>query len=244
MKSGGTQSILTDPKRGAFSKYRAVTVGDKSIFFLMKYEFIMMLCSGMPGALGLLLRQKLYPGLLRSCGKGVAFGRNVAIRNPHRISIGRGSIIEENATLDAKGAEGDGITIGEGVFLGKGTIISTTDGTIEIDDGANISNNCRIGTIGTTRVGKKVLLAAYCYLVGAGHEVDDLDTAILDQPNTSQGGCSVGDGSWLGTRVTVMDGAHIENDCIVGAHSLVTKSIPAYSIALGTPAVVKKNRKD
>lgn len=235
--------MLNDPNQSAFEKYKRVVVGDRGIGFFIAYELITMICGPMPGALGIALRQVFYPYLFRDCGKGVVFGRNVAVRNPHRISLGRAVVIEESCTLDAKGVEGGGISIGDGTFVGKGTIISTTDGTIDIDEGCNLGSNIRIGTIGHTRLGKKCLLAAYCYLVGAGHEMEDLDTPILDQANTSEGGVTLGDNVWLGARVTVMDGKTVGSHSIVGAHALVTKDLPEYSISKGTPAEVVRSRK-
>lgn len=244
MKTVGTQSVLNDPNKSAFDKYRKVVTGDKGLGYFIAYELFTMVLGPMPGALGIVLRQIFYPYLFRGFGKGVAIGRNVAIRNPQRISLGRGVIIEENCTMDAKGNEGQGIIIDDHVFVGKGSILSTTDGTVEICEGANIGSNCRIGTVGHTKVGKKALLAAYCYLVGAGHEHDDLETPILDQPNTSEGGVTIGDGCWLGARTTVMDGISIGNDAMIGAHSLVTKHVEAFAIAVGTPAKTIRSRKD
>ena len=242
LNKDGTQSVLNDPNLSSFEKYKRKVVGDGSTVFLFWYEVLTGLLGPLPGALGVWLRQQLYGSLFKSFGPGVIIGRNVAIRNPKRIALGKGVVIEENGTLDAKGTEGKGIAIGAGCFIGKGTIISVSGGTIEIDEGSNIGSYVRIGTLGHTRVGRKVLMAAYCYLVGAGHEAARTDIPILDQPNTSAGGVTVGDGAWLGARVTVMDGVTVGKDTIVGAHSLVTKDLPDRVIALGTPASVLRPR--
>ena len=48
-------------------------------------------------------------------------------------------------------------------------------------------------------------------------------------------------GAYLGTHTVVLPGVTIGEYAIIGACSLVTKDVPAYSLAMGTPAkVVKK----
>ena len=53
-------------------------------------------------------------------------------------------------------------------------------------------------------------------------------------------GCTVGDGSLIGIRAVVMNGAKIGRHCLVGAGSLVTegKEFPDGSLIMGTPAKV------
>ena len=243
LKTQGTKAVLNDPKTSAFAKYRRIAIGDAGLGYLLFYEWMNMFILPLPGALGLVLRQKLVPLLLGSCGKGVVFGRNIALRNPKRIHIGNRVVIEEGCTLDAKGTAGNGIRIGSGTFLGKDTILSMADGTIDIDEDCNIGSNCRLGTIGELRLGKKVLVAAYTYIVGATHESDRVDIPIMDQPNTNAGPIDIGDGAWLGSHVTVLDGQSVGEGTIVGAHAVVTKNLPAWSVAVGIPAKVVKERK-
>ena len=98
----------------------------------------------MPGALGLALRKALYPLLLGSCGRNVVFGQNVVLRHPHKIHIGDNVVIDDNCLIDAKGETNRGIRIGDGVFIGRNTILSCKNGDIELADGANIGFNCEI----------------------------------------------------------------------------------------------------
>lgn len=55
-------------------------------------------------------------------------------------------------------------------------------------------------------------------------------------------GCTVQNRVLIGMGSVVMDGAVIQEDCIIGAGSLVTEGtvIPSHSLALGTPARVKR----
>ena len=56
-------------------------------------------------------------------------------------------------------------------------------------------------------------------------------------------GCKIGNRVLIGMGSIVMDGAVIEDDCIIGAGSLVTEGtvIPSYSLALGSPARLKRS---
>lgn len=51
----------------------------------------------------------------------------------------------------------------------------------------------------------------------------------------------IGKNCWLGEGVIVMPGVTIGDGCVIGAHSVVNKDMPAACIAVGSPArVVKK----
>jgi virginiamycin A acetyltransferase len=52
----------------------------------------------------------------------------------------------------------------------------------------------------------------------------------------------IGAGCWLGDNATILEGVEIGNGAIVGAGAGVTRSVPAYAIALGNPAKVVRYR--
>lgn len=237
----GSQAVLAGGQ-SAFAKYRTMTAGDLPLTRFLYFEIVTFLFGRMSGALGFALRAVFYPRLFASCGRRVIFCRDLVLRHPQRIHIGSGVVLGDGVTLDAKGSEGEGIVIRDGVFLGVGTIVTMTDGTIVLDACCNIGSYCRIGTHGRTRIGRKALLAAYCYVVGASHETVRVDVPILDQPVVTKGGAEVGDGCWLGARVTVMDGCTVGPDSIVGAHAVVTHDLPARCVAVGIPARVQRMR--
>ena len=56
-------------------------------------------------------------------------------------------------------------------------------------------------------------------------------------------GCTIGNRVLIGMGSVIMDGALIKDDCIIGAGSLVTEGtvIPSYSLALGSPARLKRS---
>ena len=48
----------------------------------------------------------------------------------------------------------------------------------------------------------------------------------------------IGEKAWLCEACTIMPGVKIGRGGIVGAHSVVTKSVPAHALVSGTPATV------
>lgn len=58
--------------------------------------------------------------------------------------------------------------------------------------------------------------------------------------------CTIGDRCLIGMGAIVMDGAVIGDDCIIGAGALVTERtvVPAGSVVMGTPALIKRGLRD
>jgi acetyltransferase-like isoleucine patch superfamily enzyme len=235
------QKKLEDKRKSPLQKYRQLVVGHKGFWFLLKYELILLICSGMPGALGLWLRSKLYPSLMGKVGKNVIFGENIVLRHPRKVFIGDNVTIDSNCVLDAKGEDNEGIFIGNGVFVGRNSILSCKNGSIYLKDHVNIGFNCEIMSASSVTIGEKTLIAAYTYIIGGGHEYSLIDKAVLDQGRTSRG-VELGNSVWLGAGVKVLDGVKIGHNTIIGAGAVVTKDIPENSIAVGNPAQVKKKR--
>jgi len=238
------QARLTDERTSAARKYQELVIGKSGKLALLKYELIMMSCNCLPGALGFALRKFLYKRLFRRVGRGVVFGRNLVIRHPAKISLGSNVILDDNCVLDAKGEGEEGITIGNNVFVGRNTILSCKGGSINLGENTNIGSNCLIHAESPVRVGKRVLIASYSYLVGGGnHDFSRTDIPIIQQPSVTKGGISIGDGVWLGARATILDGVSVGHDSIVGAGAVVLDSLPEFVVAVGVPARIIKRRK-
>jgi acetyltransferase-like isoleucine patch superfamily enzyme len=191
--------------------------------------------------LGLALRKALYPLLLGSCGRNVVFGQNVVLRHPHKIHVGNDVVIDDNCLIDAKGESNSGIRIGGGVFVGRNTILSCKNGDIDLGDGANVGFNCEIFSASRVQVGRNVLIAAYCYLIGGDHDFSDASRPVLDQARRSAG-ITVGDGAWLGAGAKVLDGVVIGANAVIGAGAVVRQSVPERATAVGVPARVVGRR--
>lgn len=235
------QQQLVNSNQSSMQKYLALVIGRGSWLTLLKYEVIVLLCSAVPGALGLVLRKALYPRLLKKCGRNVVFGANVVLRHPKKIVIGDNVVIDDNCLLDAKGDSNTGIIIGSGVFIGRNTILHCKNGDILLGDDVNIGFNCDIASSNKVEIGRKVLVAAYSYIVGGGHDYTRSDTSVMDQKRTANG-IVIGPEAWIGAGVIVQDGCVIGEGTIVGAGAVVTENLPAKVVAVGLPARVMRVR--
>jgi acetyltransferase-like isoleucine patch superfamily enzyme len=235
------QDQLFSPGTSARQKYAALVVGRTGILSLLAYELVVTLTQSVPGALGLALRKALYPLLLGSCGRNVVFGQNVSLRHPHKIHIGDNVVVDDNCLLDAKGTTNRGITIGSGVFIGRNTILSCKNGDIEVAEGANLGFNCELFSASRVRVGQGTLLAAYTYVIGGDHDFSDPSKSILEQGRKSDG-VLIGDGVWVGAGAKLLDGVVVGDQAIIGAGAVVTRDVPARTVAVGIPAKVVSNR--
>jgi acetyltransferase-like isoleucine patch superfamily enzyme len=235
------QDQLFDRRTSAREKYEELVVGRRGWGALLKHELITLVSQGVPGAVGLALRKTLYPSLLGACGSGVIFGQNVVLRQPAKIRIGQNVVVDDNCLLDAKGSSNAGITIGDGVFIGRNTILSCKNGDIDVGDGANIGFNCELFSASRVRVGRETLVAAYCYIIGGDHDFSDPFAPVLTQARRSAG-VTIGDGVWLGAGVKVLDGVTIGDRAVIGAAAVVRDSVPAGAIAVGIPARVLSER--
>ncbi len=237
------QSLLTDARRSPLSRYREITYGPGGWLGFLAFELVTTLVGPLPGALGMALRKLLYPPFFGCIGGGTVIGRGVTIRNPRAIKVGRRVVIDDHVVLDAKGAQGVGIQVGDEVVISRNTVLSCKGGAITIGGGTNIAMNCLFHAAAGLTIGSHVLVASYCYLVAvANHRFDRTDVPIIAQGEGESLGIAVGDGAWLGARVTVLDGANIGEGAVVGAGSVVTQPIPASGVAVGTPAKVVRLR--
>lgn len=226
------------------AKYQDLFVGSRSLWRLFLYETLLQ-ASGAPGAAGFALRKICFRPLLGRLGRGTVFGRNVVLRHPHKIFIGENVVIDDNVVLDAKGAGNGGITIRDGALVSRNSILSCKGGDIVLGRGSKIGINCLVHSESRVEIGPLVTVAAYCYLLAGGnHEFDRQDLPVLDQPSYHKGGVSVGEGSWLAARVTVLDGVSIGKGAVIGAGAVVRDPVPDNAVAVGTPAKVIRLRGD
>ena len=242
MDSVDLKKIGADHSQSTLRKYAMVAIGSPSLLALIRYEIIYLLCSGLPGALGLAFRRIFYPFIFGSIGKNVSIGRNVSIRGAAKITIGANVMIDDNCVLDARG-ENTQIRIDDNVLISGSTTIRARNATLHIGQGCSIGRNCLLGTDHSLILGREVLLGAFTYLcAGGNHHFEGPEISVISQGLKESKGIVIGDGAWLGARTTVLDGMTVGEGSVIGAHSLVNRSIPAMVVAHGCPAKVQRSR--
>lgn len=114
--------------------------------------------------------------------------------------------------------------------------------------GKNCQINDYVHIVGmeSIEIGDNVLMASHIFISDNSHgsykgDIHDSDPIISPiEREYVTAPIKIGNNVWIGEGVVVMPGVTIGDGCVIGAHSIVSKSIPEYSIAVGTPAKVIK----
>jgi acetyltransferase-like isoleucine patch superfamily enzyme len=144
------------------------------------------------------------------------------IFNEQYIRIGSGTMIGPNCTLSAGMVPGQEcifdpvVSIGDRCLIGKGSGI--------------------VGHLSIT-IGDDVWTGHHVYITDQNHGYEDL-TEPISRQTMPERPVVIGDGSWLGFGSVVLPGANIGRHVVIGANSVVTGTIPDYSVAAGVPARV------
>lgn len=165
-------------------------------------------------------------------GKKLRIGKNVIIKG--NIKIGYGVNIESNVKIYNNTYLGNQVIIGDNVELRSNGISK-----VRIGDKTSINRNSMV--MGLVTIKENCAIAPGCIIVGSNHVFDDVHVDIKKQ-GLSRKGISIERNVWLGANVVVLDGVRIGEGSVIGAGSIVTKSIPAFSIAVGNPCKVVKSR--
>lgn len=77
------------------------------------------------------------------------------------------------------------------------------------------------------------------YITDCDHEYRDIDIPVMDQGIVQRGQTvSIGDGSYIGINSVIVGNVKVGKHCVIGSNSVVTKDVPDYCVAVGSPAKV------
>lgn len=189
------------------------------------------------------LRVEYYSRKFKRMGENVKIGKGVKIVNPEYIEIGDNVTICDHCTLIARG-EG-GIVVDDFVVLNDRVYLDTESpewGYIRIGKHVYIGTGTTLFGHKGLEIGERALLAQNITLTPYSHIYDDPDDFIIMQGG-HMGKVTLGRDCYIGMGVCVMYSGNVGDGSIVGAGSVVVKPIPPYSVAVGCPAKVIKERK-
>ena len=132
-----------------------------------------------------------------------------------RLEIGPQTLLEPHVWLTAPGRAR--IRIGSGTFLNIAVMVASLE-LVEIGDHCMFANGC--------------------FVTDSSHRFDDPHLPVTWQGFTSKGPTRIADNVWCGAGVVITSGVTVGERCVIGANSVVTSDIPAFSVAAGVPARV------
>lgn len=118
--------------------------------------------------------------------------------------------------------------------------------TLFFGDNIQINDYVHINALQSVHIGNNVLIASKVFITDLEHgsyigdENDSNPNSIVKDRPLSSKPVIIGNNVWIGELCSVLPGVSIGDNSIIGANSVVTKSIPANSIAVGNPAKVIK----
>jgi len=133
------------------------------------------------------------------------------------------------------------IVLGDRTRLARGVLLHPYGGAISIGADVHVGPYTTIYGHGGVTIGKDTLVSMGCRILSSNHTVPPDRTIIRSQPDLPLP-VSIGNDVWLGANVIVVGGVTIGDGCVVGAGAVVTGNLPPYSIAIGVPARVVRNR--
>ena len=129
---------------------------------------------------------------------------------------------------------------GSNVNIEKGAQFSVA---VSLGDNSGIGVNALISSYVT--IGNDVMMGPECMIFTSNHGMDRLDIPMWKQKHADPKPVVIGNDVWIGARVTILPGVHIGDGSVIGAGSVVTKDVEAYSIVAGNPAkLIRKRNED
>lgn len=111
---------------------------------------------------------------------------------------------------------------------------------IRIGKGTKIHPFVHIGACEYVQIGEDCLFASNVYITDHDHDWSDPNIPPAKNQNLISDPVIIGNGVWLGERVSILKGVTIGDSTVVGAGSIVTQDLPARCVAVGAPARIKK----
>jgi acetyltransferase-like isoleucine patch superfamily enzyme len=179
------------------------------------------------------LRSFWIKGVLKNCEKNVRFQKIDFLNGAPYIFIQEGTSFEKHLFLSAW----DKYDSAQGRQIFNPSII--------------IGSNCHFGAfnhitaINKIEIGNNVLTGKFVTITDNSHGDADLECLSIEpllRPIVSKGPVKIGNNVWIGDKATILPNVTIGDGVVIAANAVVTKDVPAYSVAAGNPAkIIKTN---
>ena len=163
-------------------------------------------------------------------------------------SVGRRLSIDRNCELHRAAARfielGNAVCIHNSVWINVPLPPSRNgEPAIIIGDRCNIARRSIISAKNCIHFEPDVMFGPGAIVVDHSHAYEDVTRPISQQGITEGGRVRIGQGSWIGHNAAIVCASGdltLGRNCVVAANSLVTKSVPPFSVVSGNPARVVK----
>ena len=161
------------------------------------------------------------------------------LRNPHVVTEGF-VFLGRGVELHARRGYGR-LVLGRWVHIGRGNAIRCHEGTLRIGDKCVFGKDNTVNAYLDIEFGAATIVADWVYVCDFDHNFSDVTVPIKDQ-GIVKTPVRIGPDVWLGAKVTVLRGVSIGRGCVVAANAVVNRDLPPFSVAVGVPARVVRDR--
>lgn len=134
---------------------------------------------------------------------------------------------------------GKQVSIGKFSWLAANPLAINKKPILEIQDNTYIGNFAHIYCVNNIIISDNVLIADKVYITDNLHNYHNINLPIIKQEIIQLSPIKINSGAWIGENVCII-GANIGKNSVIGSNSVVTKDIPDFCIAVGSPAKVIK----
>jgi len=137
--------------------------------------------------------------------------------------------------------------IGKGFSSNAGLVIDVfKNATLNIGENFYANYRLHIGCANNILIGNDNLFGSDCLIIDHSHgsytgDNQSLPNEIPVKRDLMSDSIVIGDNCWFGDKVVILQGVNIGDGVIVGANSVVSRSLPSGCIAVGSPAVPIKS---
>ena len=207
-------------------------------FFFEQVVFIFL--QPIPSIVGVIIRFFIYRFLINTKGF-YGIEENITITHAHNLFLYKNAYIGKNSYI---GASGKGIHIGENTIILDNAYISIFRFNEDSDSEVRIGNECSISSGVTIHghngvvIGDGTIFGPRCTIVTGNHGFISKSTQYRTASIPKQNGVVIGNNVWVGAGCTFLPSVQVGNGAVIGAGSVITKNVPAYTVVAGVPAKI------
>ncbi len=173
--------------------------------------------------------------LFKAFGHNSSFQKIELLKGPEYISIGNQTTFEKDLYLTAWDS------------------YQTNNDIQHFTPEIKIGSNCHFGAfnhitaINSIEIGDNLLTGKNVTITDNSHGstgFEHLSVEPILRPLVSKGPVKIGKNVWIGDKATILPNVTIGDGAVIAANAVVTKDIPAYSVAAGNPARIVKTVKE
>jgi len=188
---------------------------------------------------------RIAAGVLLQCAKGACLdiGDQCQLGEKLYLIVGPGGALQMNNVIVGRGTRlhiDSEWMLAQGSRIAANCVISSREsvenvGRLILGEGSHIGDNSLIDLSADVVFGAHACVGPSCIIYTHNHRYEEGDRSTWETP-IDIGPVTIGDGAWVGARVTILSGVKIGKMAVIAAGAVVVKDVPDYGVYGGIPA--------